>query len=164
VSRAQNYQTDTSAGLTYFVGYFLPSLGTGNASATLALYDSGGGTFINVNGTWELAGVNYGTNAFYSGPGNGTTSPNGAFPSPFGGAALWDQSGFTSSGQPVTGPQPWAVTNISPDVAHNILTAVPEPSSLFLIASGLVTIVSAEAMRRRSRLRGCRSPSPADPV
>ncbi len=141
---------DPSNGDTFFEGAFLPAAGTGNVSATFAARDSGGGTFVNVNGTWELAGVNFGVTGPYLG--GATTTPNasdGAF-----NAALWDQTGFSNGGIPLTGPQDWAVSNISPQVFGAIqaaITGVPEPSALPLFATGAVLIATARHRLRRRR-------------
>jgi hypothetical protein len=146
------YATDTS-GLTYIAGGFLPSYGTGHMSYTFATGDSGGGTFVKVNGTWELAGVNFGVDGPYQG--SSSTNPSGAF-----NGALWDQKGFTNPGVPFpNGPQAWYSTNISQSVYSNIITAVPEPASLALLVAGFG--LAAAVRPRLRRPRESRSDGPA---
>lgn len=62
----------------------LPFAATGAGSSILSLGDSGGGTFVNDNGTWKLAGINYAADGMYS------YTPDGNYFN----AAIFDQRGF----------------------------------------------------------------------
>ena len=141
------YVSDQS-GNTYVAGAFRPDLGAGNVSSTFAAQDSGGGVFVRVNGTWQLAAVNFAVDGPYyptSNPGAG-----GQF-----NASLWDQFGFyDSSGNAYTGPQQWYASNITNAVYNTILAdirSVPEPAALALLASGAALIAADRLRRRRAR-------------
>lgn len=65
--------------------------------AHLSAGDSGGGVFLNDDGVWKLAGINYDVDSFASGPTGG---------GPYN-AAMFDERGsYTSDGTLVTGPAP----------------------------------------------------------
>lgn len=67
----------------YLVSYFTDQ--GGNDLTTLSIGDSGGGGFIrDDDGTWKLAGINYGVEAVF----NTTTTGDGFY------AALYDRTGF----------------------------------------------------------------------
>ncbi len=105
----------------------------GGDQAIIASGDSGGGVFINVGGTEELAAVNYAVTQFYSAP-NAGSPVNGAIydstglyvevtPGVFGLATLQginNQLGYASE--------------IAPYVAQIESLIVPEPASLALFA------------------------------
>lgn len=143
------YVPDPS-GNTYITGAFRPDLGVGNASSSLAGQDSGGGVFVKVNGTWQLAAVNYGVNGPYypsSDPAAG-----GQF-----NAALWDQSGFfDSGGNAYSGPQQWYSSNITTAVFNTIqadIHSVPGPAALPLLAGGAALLAAGRRWRRRRAFR-----------
>jgi hypothetical protein len=139
----------------------------GRNEGTLSGYDSGGGTFINDNGTWKLAGVNFAAKGTYSTAGRTDAGFN---------ASLFDEGGLWV-GQPgsrwfvndvaanmpgggfvtrVSADLPWIDSIIRPTLlASGVRTAsvspafasVPEPAGLGLLAAVAVTALG----RRRRR-------------
>jgi hypothetical protein len=117
-----------------------------NASeATFSAGDSGGGAFIKVGSTWQLAGVNYGVEL-----GPFSTSPSGT--SSFS-ALLFDSNGYyeqtTSGWVAASGPSALYVSRVSSSAAEiqSIIAAnpVPEPGSALLV------VVAATLTLRRRR-------------
>jgi hypothetical protein len=97
----QSWGTNTATGTLTdpTLGKFVYFDFTENASPNegiLAPGDSGGGLFIDAtgNGNWELAGVNYGVDAFFRGTPNGNTLS----------AALFDESGLYMEGSTSSAP------------------------------------------------------------
>ena len=138
----------------------------GRNEGTLSSGDSGGGTFVNDNGVWKLAGVNFAARGPYSTAGQSDAGFN---------ASLFDEGGmwvgqpnhrFFVSDQSANIPGGGYVTRVSADLAWidsilhkpalgalpplttDAMTAVPEPGSAALV---LVTLATAFSRRRRTR-------------
>jgi hypothetical protein len=115
--------------------------------------DSGGGMFINDNGSWKLAGIAWSVDGYYA-TGSGNTSRDADEV-----AAIYDVPGagvytVDQDGQWVlaTTPQHGYASQISPSAssilaAINTLTAVPEPATLLPLAAGSVAFL---ARRKRA--------------
>ena len=108
----------------------VPHVGTGNTEAMLATGDSGGPSFVQVAGTWELAGIH----SFIASPGlpldidDTIEHPN----STFGELSADTRLAFYAS---------WI----------DSVTGVPEPASWALMVAGLVGIGAATHRSRRVR-------------
>jgi hypothetical protein len=118
-------------------------------------WDSGGPVFVNENGTWKLAGINYGVETYSLDGVNGLS------------ATVWDTRGlYVSNGSgydfipsSLTTPQPgiFGSTRISsryesfllPIIRADLAATAPEPGALAL----LLPIIAAGAVRFRRRRR-----------
>jgi hypothetical protein len=138
---AQSWGASTVAGTTdggSGVGTLLRATFDGT-NATVSSGDSGGGVFLNDNGSWRLAGVTYAVESEGLVDGQNIT-----------GAALVGQSLYASG---VAANQAWIhsvigdVSAVSNPVAT--VPAVPEPASVGLAAVGLVTAAGLRRRRRR---------------
>src|SRR5262249_1847882 len=105
----------------------------------LSNHDSGGGTFINDNGVWKLAGINDTIDAGFA---PGTTPASQKFVD-----AVFNTNGFFSDPDatvPFQGPENSYSVRISDNqtfLAPFIPRAVPEPSSVALLGGGLAIAV-----------------------
>lgn len=133
-------ETLTVGGASYLQASFdaLP----GTLEATLSAGDSGGAVFINDNGVWKLAGINYGVDGLF---GVDNIPYNDGVPGEDGfSAALFDsggfylgsdQSGWSSNPMPEGSSANFYATRISPFSDQiQAIVAVPEPGSAFLLA------------------------------
>lgn len=120
----------------------------GTLEATLSAGDSGGAVFINDNGVWKLAGINFAVDRFFDTnniPGDGTEIS----------AALFDRGGFYQGSDgggwsetplPEGSPAGFYATRISAYTDQiQAIVAVPEPGAAFL----LVLTASVSLIRRR---------------
>src|SRR5439155_1992421 len=103
VAAIESYQQDTDNLLRFDF-----DANAGPNEAHLAEGDSGGGTFINVNGQWKLAGINFAVSGPY---GYDNTGPTFL-------AALFDTSGLVDRSdpqnpQPASGPSSWYASRVS---------------------------------------------------
>lgn len=132
-------------GTNFLYGFFSPVAPYSNIgqSAFLLPGDSGGGEFINVNGRWELVGVNYGSTY------NVTKTSTGAQYS----AALFDLNGYTpSGGAAVTTNFPSEFADSSVPASYGAIvaiTGVPEPGALTLLGGGLGLALAFGRSKRR---------------
>jgi hypothetical protein len=128
-------------------------LGGSSNEGTLGYGDSGGPVFIQQNGVWSLAGVNYGVQSQFN-----TTNTGGGF-----NAAIFDIGGLYSySGGSWVYNTPTLADQ--PAVAYSTLTtnrlawinetvaSVPEPSTVAAAAIAGVCIPLVRALRRRFRV------------
>jgi hypothetical protein len=139
--------TTTSGVGTLLVAHF--DAVTGGEEFTLSAGDSGGGAFINDNGVWKLAGINYGVeNGPYDADFNHTNGNEFS-------AALFDRTGYTefngTSWIPVVGASSLYLSRISDSAAAiQDITVVPEPGSgVFAVSAALVCL----GRRRRTAAR-----------
>ena len=138
----------------------------GRNEGTLSAFDSGGGTFINDNGVWKLAGVNFAAKGPYSTVGTGDAGFN---------ASLYDEGGLwvgqqykrwfvsdTAANMPgggyvsrVSADQAWIDSVIRPAFSSTAAlpsgtayagTSVPEPGTAGLLVAG---VIAGLARRRR---------------
>ena len=136
----------TTAGVTrwgtnQFAGVFTPSAAIGQTlfsffdrsgggdMATVANGDSGGPSFIDVNGTWELAGITYAVESPFRTNATSTTDFS---------AAVFDVGGLYTAGSPNNTllnadissdiPSFWLASRVSAN-AQWITTVVPEPGT-----------------------------------
>jgi hypothetical protein len=138
----------------------------GRNEGTLSVGDSGGGTFVNDNGVWKLAGVNYAARGLYSTAGTSDAGFN---------ASLYDEGGLwvgqpnrrvfatdTATNAPggsyvtrVSADQAWIDSVIRPALSSMTAqasgavytgTAVPEPGTV-----GLVLVAGTAGLTRRRR-------------
>jgi hypothetical protein len=108
----------------------------------LAPFDSGGGVFLDDNGVWKLAGVNYGIEEFYNAPpANGGTPYSAAI---YDGRGLYLDDGtyVDPTMNPQAVPQSAAASRISSSAAAiDALTGqgsdAPEPGTGWLLIFGL---------------------------
>lgn len=128
----------------------------GPNEGAISAWDSGGGEFVNVGGTWELAGINYGVESY---------SADGGASSFF--AALWDTRGLSVQGDsgwqyvdpslPAPQPGTFAGTRLSSQMPfiQSVIgadlpgAAAPEPGTLALALCGGVVGIRALLRRRR---------------
>lgn len=117
----------------------------GQNEATLSVGDSGGAVFVNDNGVWKLAGINYAVDGLFDI--NNVVDDNEF------GAALFDRGGYFqgSDGEGWAGPFPdgsaasFYASRISSSAAQiQSIIAVPEPGAGLLVCLGLFW-----ALRRR---------------
>ena len=122
----------------------------GTDEATFSGGDSGGGMFINDNGVWKLAGINYAVDGYFNT--NGTPSDATAFS-----AALFDKGGIwegsdaqgwtfvpdTSSDNP---SQLYASRVSDSALAIDAITGVPEPGPALLFCCGLMLLAGRRRM------------------
>jgi hypothetical protein len=140
----------------------------GRDEGTLSGGDSGGGTFVNDNGVWKLAGVNFAAKGPYSTAGTGDAGFN---------ASIYDEGGLwvgqqykrwfvsdTAANLPgggyvtrVSADQAWIDSIIRPAFASSAslpagaiyaTSAVPEPGTIGLLA----VVITAGLARRRRRV------------
>jgi hypothetical protein len=118
--------------------------------ATLSPGDSGGGVFIQQNGVWKLAGLNYGVVTGFQF--TATSDPfNAAI---FNANGLYYNFGGSTGVQLITsdGSAPWVATRISADAAWiNGITGVPEPASFTTIFGGGLGLLALLRMANRRR-------------
>jgi hypothetical protein len=122
---------------------------------SLSTGDSGGGEFIDHNGTWALAGISWTVTSPYSTAADGSNSFN---------AAIFDQTGLyvqNSDGVWAAGADPSTGTSYGSRISSHMtwlesyvpdLTVVPEPASLVLWA-GFLPIGAAWLSRLGRRRR-----------
>lgn len=113
------------------VGYF-NRLGTAAATtyeAMPAVYDSGGGYFISVNGSWYVAGLTRGVQTWGMSVFRDPNAPYGDMPDGFDGVRV---SSYAS----------WITSNVPEAVS-----VIPEPATIGLVLAG-----GAAAIRRRRRI------------
>ena len=126
----------------------------GATEAIDMLGDSGGGVFINVGGTEELAGLNYAVMQFYTAPNAGSLIN----------AAIYDTTGlYVTDGVNFYDAQSLGIysqygyaSEIAPYVEQIQAAMVPEPAGGVLL--GLATLgllLAARARRRRARSGPC---------
>ena len=124
----------------------------GESAAGLTGGDSGGGVFVEVDGTWKLAGINYGVDGPFK-----FTSGSAAF-----NASIFDARGlYLNAEKPIylDGPTPLAASSYASSVSANLgylsgvlgpVGTVPEPG-----AAGVIPLAACAFLKRsrRSRLR-----------
>lgn len=127
------------------------SSGVSDNEGTLGYGDSGGPVFIQQNGVWSLAGVNYGVESQFN-----TTNTGGGF-----NAAIFDSGGLYSLVNsawvyetPTLADQPayaysTSTTNRLPWI-YQTVAAVPEPSTGLAVLIGIGSIACVRRLRRRS--------------
>ena len=121
----------------------------GEAAAGLSAGDSGGGVFLDVDGTWKLAGINYGVDGpFRFDPASAAFN-----------ASIFDARGLYLDGQtPVylDGPSVLAGSSYASSVSANLgfiggalgtVGTVPEP------AAGVIVLMAGALLTRSRRLR-----------
>ena len=133
--------------------------GTGPNEGILSPYDSGGGLFVDNNGTWQLAGVNYGVQVFYAAP-PATGRPTAYSAAIYDARGLYEDNGDGTFGyidpatnvQPV--PQAAAASRIAGSAAQ--IAAItgtggvaPEPAAALLGAWGLPLVLLWARRTRR---------------
>lgn len=140
----------------YVTYQFNSALGPNTAS--LSPGDSGGGVFIQKNGVWQLAAVNFGVDGPYNT--HSSSDPNYKAGDAFGGA-IFDARGLYFDGDtsviaPTTGPitagtsYSTRVSAAAPWITSLIGASVPEPGSIVLLAGGgLLIAVPAWLKARR---------------
>ena len=114
--------------------------------ATLSVGDSGGGVFVNDNGIWKLAGVNYSVDGYFDT--NTTVGDGSEFD-----AALFERDGlyqgsdaFGWSAAPA-GPSSMYASSVTGNAATIMSIAlVPEPHSAFLV---MIALTGGVLQRRR---------------
>jgi hypothetical protein len=156
----KNFGTNTVAGITNDGVSGSPTLvypfeQLGGSEAIAARGDSGGGVFINVGGTYQLAGVQYAVNTFFTAPNSGSAID----------AAIYDTTGLYVQ----TGPSSWQLattvfdpllqgpllhqygyaSEIAPYLSQIQQAIVPEPASLVLFGIGGASLFLI-ALRRKS--------------
>lgn len=118
--------------------------------AHLAHGDSGGGVFIQQDGTWALAGINFAVDGYFN-----TTNTGSGF-----NAAIFDAGGLYvgSSGnwtyipdQQDDIPSSFYATRISQNLSWINSVIIPEPSAFWLVSAGGAALLSG---RRRRVARG----------
>lgn len=119
----------------------------GGTESMLSVGDSGGAVFINDDGTWKLAGINYGVTGPYSPNSNGS----GAF-----NAALFEENGYYVNigggvWAPTSGPGAFYATSISANMTF-INSVIPEPGTFGLGLLGTLFLLKA-ARRARPAAR-----------
>jgi hypothetical protein len=109
--------------------------------ATYGAGDSGGGVFVNDNGTWKLAGLSYAVESQYSTTNTGTPETN---PDAFRGAVydgsglyLWTGSAWIDA---PSRPQHGYAHDLS-HYASAIDAAIPEPATLSLLATATLLLL-----------------------
>lgn len=123
-------------------------------SPGLSIYgpgDSGGGMFIDNNGTWQVAGVAYGVTQLYFKSGSTYVFMNGAIYNP---AGLYVNNGTDADPdyELATVAQQGDASEIAPFESEiENITGVPEPASIALISFGALLL-----LRRRSQSREVR--------
>jgi hypothetical protein len=147
-----NGQPSSSQFLVY---QFNPSLGPNTAA--LSGGDSGGGVFIQQNGVWKLAGVNFSADGLFNRlpKSDPNYNPADAFA-----ASLFDDRGFYYDGTNIlagkpSDPNPDPTSSYSTRLSNEIAwissvtgVPVPEPGSLGLLLGGLLIVIVAPHWRR----------------
>jgi hypothetical protein len=129
------------------------SFGVSDNEGTLGYGDSGGPVFIQQNGVWSLAGINYAAESPFN-----TTNTGGGF-----NAALFDVGGlyYRSNNTwvyetPTAADSPAFAFSTSTTARltwiNEVTAAVPEPSTVAAAAIAGVCIPLARALRRRLRV------------
>ena len=131
---------------------FNPALGA--LTSSLAPGDSGGGVFIQQNGQWALAGVNYAVDGPYNI--HAANDPNYKASDAFSGA-IYDGTGLYINGDstPLSGPSSSYSSRISTesqwiDQAAGIPVIVPEPSAWVLLIGGMMLAGPVVVRRKRA--------------
>jgi hypothetical protein len=128
------YNSATGSNQTYLFDFDGPTLATNhmgggtlgaNREASLVGGDSGSSAFVNVNGQWQLAGINTFEATFANGP-----ITSGAFGTGGGGVAV---SGYAT----------W--------ISSVVTAPVPEPHSEALFVMGLLGVAGAARRRQKAR-------------
>jgi hypothetical protein len=135
----------------YLSFQFNPALGA--TTASLAPGDSGGGVFIQKNGVWSLAGINYAVDGPYNV--HAVTDPNYKAGDAFNGA-IYDQTGLFYDGEstPLSGPASSYASRLSTEaqwIASITGPVVPEPSSVVILLGGLALVWPVLGRRRSKR-------------
>ena len=133
---------------------FNPSLGA--MSASLAPGDSGGGVFIQQNGVYALAGINFAVDGPYNV--HAANDPNYKASDAFNGA-MYGQSGlfFDGTNTPLGAtPATSYASRLSTEIAwiDSITGVVPEPSAIALLVGGVGVAGPLWMWRRRRLVRG----------
>jgi hypothetical protein len=159
---------DGGSGLGQLLKFTFNRQGTTGAlynESTLSTGDSGGGLFINDNGKWKLAGINYLVDGPFSLTGGSGTGFNASIYDKgglyVGGDGAWKYNNDTSADLPgnwyatrVSSRQSWiksiigSASSATPSSLATAagVTSVPEPASL-----GLLGIAATALLRRRRR-------------
>lgn len=153
----QSWGTNNVAGLADFGAAGLQlaytfSSGVSDNEGTLGYGDSGGPVFIQQNGVWSLAGVNYASESPFN-----TTNTGGGF-----NAALFDVGGlyYRSNNTwiyetPTAADSPAFAFSTSTTARltwiNEVTAAVPEPSTLAAALIAAACIPATRALRRRHR-------------
>ena len=161
--------TDAGSGLGQLLKFTFNKAGSSGSlynEGTLSSGDSAGGVFVNDNGTWKLAGINYAVDGPFSFTGSSGSGFN---------ASLFDKGGLYQGGDGAWKkntdsstdlPGNWYATRVSAhqswikSIINNTTTAaypaagttnvaiVPEPTSLGVLAIGATALLRR---KRRSR-------------